>query len=220
MKKPTNNIIGGFMKDKKKLISIGIFSLTLLIIFVISLSLNGDNRESNKIVLAKNDNDGMIRIEHLKVDIKGAVKNPGVYEVEMGNRVIDLIEKAGGLLKGANTDYINLSKVLSDEMIIWIYTDSEIEKLKLGNTIIEYIEKECNCPSVSNTACINNSSSLININTADLNLLMTLSGIGESKAKAIIDYREKNSFKSIEDIMNVSGIGESAFVKIKDFITI
>lgn len=208
------------MKDKKKLISIVIFSIALTTVFIFSYIINNKNDDMQNMVLA---NTGLetSSIGLFKVDIKGAVQNPGVYEMNIGTRVIDLIEKAGGLLKDANTNFINLSKELTNEMIVWVYTDKEIEELKLSKTIIEYIEKECNCPSVDNSACINNSnSSLININTANLELLMTLSGIGESKAKLIIEYREKTPYTSIEDIMNVSGIGESGFNKIKDYITV
>lgn len=208
------------MKDKKKLISIVIFSIALTTIFIFSYIINNKNDEKQNMVLANTDLEAS-SIGLFKVDIKGAVQNPGVYEMNIGARVIDLIEKAGGLLKEANTNFINLSKELANEMIVWIYTDKEIEELKLSKNIIEYIEKECNCPSVDNSACINNTnSSLININTANLELLMTLSGIGEAKAKLIIEYREKTPYTSIEDIMNVSGIGESGFNKIKDYITV
>ena len=161
--------------------------------------------------------------EFVKVDIKGAVKKPGVYEVNNGMRVIDVIEKAGGLSKSANTEYINLAKTVTDEMTIWIYTDKEIEKFEESNIKYEYIEKDCNCPSVENSACIDSGTSdntKININTATLEELMTLSGIGEAKAKDIIEYREKTPFSSIEELKNVSGIGDSSFEKIKNNITI
>lgn len=209
------------MKDKKKFITIIIFIIVISLVFILSFMISDEEKKEEEFNIKSDKEVGEIVVDLFKVDIKGAVANPGVYEVNSGDRVIDVIEKAGGLLKNANTDYINLSKEVTNEMTIWIYTNKEIEELELGNTIIEYIEKECNCPNVNNSACINNpDSSLININTAPLQELMTLSGIGESKAKAIIEYREKTPFTSTSDIMNVSGIGESAFEKIKDYITI
>ena len=107
-------------------------------------------------------------------------------------------------------------------MVIWVYTNDEIKEFKKSNVKYEYIYKECKCPDVSTSACINDSqtSSKVNINTATLEELMTLTGIGESKAISIIEYREKTPFKTIEEIKNVSGIGDSAFDKIKDHITV
>lgn len=205
---------------KKKVLAIIIFTIVLIFTFIYSFIISNEFDEEEKIVFAKNSEQEIFS-ESFKVDIKGAIKNPGVYEMNTGDRVFDLIEKAGGLLKNSNTNFINLSKELSDEMVIWIYTDKEIEELKIGNTIIEYIEKECNCPSVNNSACINNeNNSLININKATLNELMNIPGVGESKAKLIIQYREKSPFNSIEDIKNVNGIGDSTFDKIKEYITI
>lgn len=161
---------------------------------------------------------------NVKIDIKGMVKNPGVYEVDSNSRVNDVIKIAGGLKKDANTNYINLSAKVSDEMVIWIYSNKEIKELKLEATSTKYMIQECNCPVVDNTTCLNNeinNSSLVNINIADISKLSSLEGIGESKAKAIIEYREKNGkFKTKEDIKNVNGIGESAYNKIKDYITV
>ena len=160
----------------------------------------------------------------IKIDIKGAVKNPGVYELDDNTRVIDAINVSGGLTAKADTSSINLSKVLKDEMVIVIYTKDEILKAKEENVKIEYveIEKECVCPTLPNDACISDTSKndLISINTASLELLTTLDGIGEAKAKLIIEYRKNKKFEDIKEIMNVSGIGESLYEKIKDKITI
>ena len=109
---------------------------------------------------------------------------------------------------------------------------NEIEEMKKGSTSIKYIEKECICPKLENDACIensidnvldNNSSSTngkISLNNASLDELMTLDGIGEKKAQAIIEYRKKHSFKSIEEILEVDGIGTATYEKIKDRLTI
>ena len=192
---------------------------------------------------------------NIKVEIKGMVLNPGVYELENGKRVNDLIEVSGGLLENANTNYLNLSKKLKDEMIIIVYSNDEINSFKENkNSNYENIKIECNCPDTINNACMdigdishednityeNNSEnknsnsenknldsnisdidSKISINDADEENFTKISGIGSSKAKSIIEYRKQNGkFKTIEDIMNVSGIGKSLFEKIKDYITV
>lgn len=176
------------------------------------------------------------------VDIKGEVTKPGVYEISSDSRIIDVINKAGGLTKNADTSLLNLSKKVVDEMNIKIYSKSEVKNAKESvnkePTIVEIIkevEKECVCPSV-NDLCNSNkngalideedinkdetSKKLININTATKEELMTIPDIGEVKAKSIIEYREKNKFTKIEDILNVSGIKESTYEKIKEYITI
>ena len=158
----------------------------------------------------------------IKIDIKGEVKKPGVYEVTENMNVNDAIKMAGGLKKGASTDNINLSKTLKNEMVIII---SKKLKEKIKNTI-----KNDALPSssevigeVKNSGANNiqnDSNKLISLNKGSLDELMTIPGIGEQKAKQIIEYRNSNAFTSIEDIKNVSGIGESLFEKIKDYITI
>lgn len=151
------------------------------------------------------------------VDIKGMINNPGVYEVDSNLRVNDVIELAGGLKEGADTSNINLAKLVSDEMTIIIYSTEEVlEKFKQEVCI-------CNCPYIQNDACINsnNDSNLININTAGIEELTTLTGIGDVKAEAIIKYRsEVGKFKTKEELLNVEGIGEALFEKIKDNITV
>ena len=175
--------------------------------------------------------------EKIKVDIKGEINTPGVYELNEGDRVSDAIKVSGGLTENADTTLINLSKNLKDEMVIIIYNKNEIEKLKqeltTTKTVIEYIEKECTCPDVINDACINESKEenkeeqkeekdkKISINTATQEELESIPGIGSSKAKAIIKYREEHgNFKTIEEITNVNGIGNNTFEKFKDFITL
>lgn len=154
------------------------------------------------------------------VDIKGMVANPGVYEVDGTSRVNDVINIAGGLLEDADTSLINLAKIVTDEMTIIIYSSEEVlEKYKEEVCV-------CDCPEITNDACIdntikNNDKVLVNINTATKEELTIVPGIGETKAEAIIKYREANGkFKTIEDIKSVSGIGESLFEKIKDYITV
>ena len=183
-----------------------------------------DNEEDSNTIV-KVDSSNLI-----KVDVKGKVKKPGVYEVESSYRVVDVIKKAGGLSKDADTSVTNLSKKVYDEMVIVIYSKAEVKNYESIKEVQKQNEQTCvNNEAVVDGACINSSSSKnesnissskVSINTDNIQELMTLSGIGESKAKQIISYRKSNgNFKNIEDIMNVEGIGESIFEKIKDNIT-
>lgn len=211
------------------------------IVFVGTYVYYENNRVSTssakKLMVTKNKDDENTS-KTVFVDIKGAVNAPGVYELEEGKRIIDVINLAGGLSDNANTINLNLSKKLTDEMYVVVYTKNEIAEYKKNNGNTNEIicaSNECVCPDTNNDACIsqggsknstsNNASDRIDgkvsINTAGLDELMKLSGIGESKANAIISYRQENgSFKTIEEIKNVSGIGDAVFEKIKDDITI
>lgn len=140
--------------------------------------------------------------EYLYVDIKGNVNAPGVYKMLKSDRVINVIEKASGITADADLKTVNLSKKLIDEMLIYIPSIDE------KNCIIETIEET-------------KGAQLISINSATLKDLMTLPGIGEAKARDIIKYRdEKGNFEKIEDIKNVSGIGDATFNNIKALITV
>lgn len=164
------------------------------------------------------------------VDIKGEVQTPGIYELENSSRVIDVINEAGGLTENADTTVINLSKKISDEMVIIIYSKWQVEHWKETKEQEKYLQEQCISQKeeqAKNDACIddteentNSTPSIININTATKEELMTLTGIGESKAEAIISYREKTAFTKIEDIKNVSGIGDSIYEDIKNNITV
>lgn len=211
------------------------------IVFVGTYVYYENNRVSTssakKLMVTKNKDDENTS-KTVFVDIKGAVNAPGVYELEEGKRIIDVINLAGGLSDNANTINLNLSKKLTDEMYVVVYTKNEIVEYKKNNGNTNEIicaSNECVCPDTNNDACIsqggsknstsNNASDgidgKVSINTAGLDELMKLSGIGESKANAIISYRQENgSFKTIEEIKNVSGIGDAVFEKIKDDITI
>lgn len=190
--------------------------------------------------LGEDSNENSQANNTLKVDIKGMVKKPGIYELSVGSRIEDVIQKSGGLLTDADTSIINLSKKLIDEMVIIIYSKDELKNF--SDTIKEKEKKIDSCNDLNeqlvNGACIKrkdlkdekqstneNSSSnitnLININVASVDELTSLDGIGEAKAKAIIEYRTINgNFKNIEDIKKVDGIGDTVFEKIKDNITV
>ena len=160
------------------------------------------------------------------VDIKGHVAKPGVYSFKISDnaRINDLILKSGGLLKDADTSLLNLSKKLEDEMTIVIYSKSEVENyVKEQNDLLKKLEL-CE-QKVKNNACINqpevnNDHKKININKASKEDLETIPGIGESKALNIIKYRNNTPFKTIDDIKNVEGIGDSLFESIKEYLTI
>ena len=156
-----------------------------------------------------------LTVETVIVDVKGMVANPGVYEVTSTSRVNDVIQLAGGLLDGADTSKINLAKIVSDEMTIIIYSNEEILENYKNEVCI------CNCPDITNNACIDEEEKLVNINNCTIDELMEVKGIGKVKAEAIIEYRKNNgNFNSIEDIKKVDGIGESLFEKIKIYITV
>ena len=146
------------------------------------------------------------------VDVKGEVKNPGVYFVSDGMLVIDAINLAGGLTKKACTDDINLSMKLTKEMVIYINNKS--------NFTTTTKVTELNDVKITNKASNKESTGLVNINTASKEELMSINGIGESKANSIIEYRKENKFNTIEDIKNVSGIGDKFFEQIKNYITV
>ena len=144
--------------------------------------------------------------ETVVVDVKGQVHTPGVYTLPKGSRVLDAIQRAGGILPSAEEKSLNFAAKLVDEMVIYVPVIGEAE---VPLPIAAF-------PSTSESQ-----SAHVNINTADETTLMSLSGIGPSKAKAIIAHREeKGLFKSIEDIKEVTGIGDSTFENLKDFISV
>lgn len=158
---------------------------------------NISNEINNKDERAENRHD-----EKIFVDVKGAVKHPGVFETTKDKRIKDLIEEAGGLLDDADTSTLNLSQKVKDQMVIYVLKHGEKPK------------KISDSSSSSNT-------DVININTANKEQLMKISGVGKTKAEAIIAHREKNGdFKKKEDITKVRGIGKSTFEKIKDKIEV
>lgn len=192
-----------------------IYALIVVNLFVLMTMNYSNNKRSNLI----------------GVEIKGYVNSPGVYLLDEDSLVEDLIIKAGGLSDNADISVINLARKLSNEDVVIIYSNKEIEEMRQGSTAIKYIDKECVCPIIDNSALfdevITNAEGIIidtgkiSLNSATIEELMTLPGIGESKAKLIIAYRDTNKgFKEIEEIKNVKGIGDSIYEKIKDFLTL
>lgn len=228
---------------RKNIMKITFFVVFIFIISIVVIKNNLKNNEvyasvedellyKNNVVLEEKD-DKKEEEKLYFVDIKGQVLNPGVYKIYENTRVIDVINMAGGLLDNSDTSKINLAKKVKDEMVIIIYSKEEIKKSEIKEIKIDYSFNEAlindkdiltsdNKTNISNDGNINASgeNKLVNINTCTKEELLTLSGIGESKADAIISYREeKGSFKTIEDILNVSGIGNSIYEKIKNYIT-
>ena len=159
---------------------------------------NISNETNNKDEKAEKRHD-----EKIFVDVKGAVKHPGVFETTKDKRVKDLIEEAGGLLDDADTSTLNLSQKVKDQMVIYVLKHGEKPK------------------QISDGGTSSTNGDVININTANKEQLMKISGVGKTKAEAIISYREKNGdFKKKEDITKVHGIGKATFEKIKDKIEV
>ncbi|WP_434063771.1 helix-hairpin-helix domain-containing protein [Priestia megaterium] len=142
------------------------------------------------------------------VDIKGAVQKPGVYQLPKDARVKDALAQAGGATKEADLRQLNLASKLQDEMAVYIPAAGE------------EIPTSSPVSSISSSGT-SNDQPLVNINTANTDELQTLNGIGPSKASAIISYREENGlFQTVEDLGQVSGIGEKSLEKIKAQITV
>ena len=162
----------------------------------------------------------------LVVHICGAVSAPGVYELPAGSRIIDAVEAGGGFLPEADEACCNLAEEIVDGCQIYIMTKSEscadgqTEK-KAGIQTSPDSDMQTTDRNVRSNSAPALENGLVNLNTADVAALMTLPGIGESRAKAIISYREQHgAFAKIEDIMKISGIKQAAFSKIKDKITV
>ena len=142
------------------------------------------------------------------VDVKGAVNHPGVYSLPSQSRVTDAIKRAGGLSNLADSKSVNLAQKLQDETVV--YVAQKGEKI----TVVEE-EKE------NNIATQGNSKGKINLNKADLSSLQTISGVGAKRAQDILDYRDsQGGFKTIDDLKNVSGIGEKTLEKLRQDVTI
>lgn len=196
-----------FLKNNKFLI---IFTLVLSALGYVFLYIKEEKSENILVEVEETVIEEEVKIveEKIKiyVDIAGEILNPGVYVLDEGSRVNDLIIMAGGVTKEANLSNVNLAYILSDGIKITIPN-------KKDNAVKNIIQSTIISGASGN--------GIVNINQADINELMSLPGIGESIAENIIDYRNKNgNFKNRDDIKNVSGIGESKYSKIKDKITV
>ena len=181
-------------KSPKKILKILVIVLIICLLVVGGIVLTKKDEKSGKTEEKMINNSGLEIAYDIVVEVKGEVKHPGIYTLPKDTRVQDLITVAGGLTVDADTTNINMAQKISDGMVLVV-------------------------PRIGNNT--NNSQNKVNINTASLAELCTLSGIGEATAQKIIDYRTTNGpFSSIEEIKNVSGIGDALYNKIKDHITI
>lgn len=204
-------------KNKDKII------IGLIIALAIVLGNNFVNDKSpdlldNKVSLLESEDDFNIesidenksqRSEDIKVHINGQINREGVYEVKEGDRLDDLIKQAGGLSPDADSNSLNLAMKLEDQMKIYIPNKNEILNENSTNTD-QLVSKP---DSISENG-------KININTASKEELMTLPNIGDKRAQAIIEYRDTKKFETIEEIKNVTGIGEKFYQAMQDLITV
>ncbi|HFU4561543.1 TPA: helix-hairpin-helix domain-containing protein [Streptococcus suis] len=145
----------------------------------------------------------------LVVDVKGAVAKPGLYTLEEGSRVNDAVEAAGGLTSQADPKSINLAQKLSDEAVVYVASKDENISVVASTTASSAMSQE------------EKNTSLVNLNTATEADLQTISGIGAKRATDIIAYREANGgFKSVDDLNNVSGIGDKTMESIRPYVTV
>lgn len=143
------------------------------------------------------------------VDVKGAVKNEGVYELSSGSRVTDVVKLAGGFTEDADKKSVNLAEKVTDEAVIYV--------ARVGENVAPTTTNS----QANGSAQQEESSDKINLNTATLAELQTISGIGAKRAQDIIDYRDANGgFSSVDDLANVSGIGEKTLEKLKSEVTV
>ena len=174
-----------------------------------------EENESSKIGLLENK-------KKVVVHVVGEVNSPGVVTLEEGSRIIDAINAAGGKTEDADLSKINLAYIIEDGIQIYVPSIMDTKKEESENKEIQYITDgpgEDVVVTEESQKQGEEKQIKVNINTANLEKLQTLPGIGESLAQRIIDYREQNgNFKAIDDLKNVSGIGESKFNNIKDKI--
>ena len=203
------------MRKKHKIIGLIFFLICLSFYCLFSYFSTGkeeliknEDKDMYEEIKSVDDSTKEEKKNQIVVEIKGAIKNPNVYWIDEESIVEDLINTAGGLSENADINSINRAEKLKNHQLITIPDNSNHENNNVNVNILR-----------SNKD--NLSSNLININTADEKELDSLPGVGPSRAKDIIRYREeKGEFKSIEEIKNVKGIGESSFEKLKDKITV
>jgi len=206
--------------NKNKKIFLFIFLCLILIGSGFYYLYNNNNdfiEQSNILEDVEEENKSTLESNKIIVHICGAVNNEGIVELEENARLVDAINKAGGLRGDAYTDEINLADILEDGEKIYIRTKDEYESSKIQES-----ESNSNIKiNESSSIATNDKKTKININTATQEELETLPGIGESTALKIINYRKENGkFKDIEAVKGVKGIGESKFENIKDLISI
>lgn len=243
LKEKIEKIITKIKKIDKDYVIIGVIVIAVIIFMIINLgkikefenkdndkmtnvesSINTDNDKSEENKEQKDDNskEQIVNGEGIFVHIDGYINNPGVYEIKENDRIKTLIDKAGGFKEGYSIKNINLAAKLSDGDKIYIPSVSEEKVSENNNNInINSSGKGQNVKTDRNNVSVMKNNSKININTANISELKQITGIGESTANKIIDYRENvGKFKKIEDIKEVKGIGDAKYESLKNKITI
>ena len=142
----------------------------------------------------------------ITVDVKGAVKSPGIYDLPVGSRVNDAVQKAGGLTEQADSKSLNLAQKVNDEALVYVPTKGE-----------EAASQQAGSGAASSTS----KEKKVNLNKASLEELKQVKGLGGKRAQDIIDHREANGkFKSVDELKKVSGIGAKTIEKLKDYVTV
>ena len=153
----------------------------------------------------KEEKEESLEQDLITVDVKGAVKAPGIYDLPVGSRVNDAVQKAGGLTEQADSKSINLAQKVSDEALVYVPTKGE----------------EANQQANSGASSSTNKEKKVNLNKASLEELKQVKGLGGKRAQDIIDHREANGkFKSVDELKKVSGIGAKTIEKLKDYVTV
>ena len=154
----------------------------------------------------KEEKEEPVEQDLITVDVKGAVKSPGIYDLPVGSRVNDAVQKAGGLTEQADSKSLNLAQKVSDEVLLYVPTKGE-----------EAVNQQIGSGTVSSTS----KEKKVNLNKASLEELKQVKGLGGKRAQDIIDHREANGkFKSVDELKKVSGIGAKTIEKLKDYVTV
>ena len=152
----------------------------------------------------KNQKEEVVEQDLITVDVKGAVKSPGIYDLPVGSRINDAVQKAGGLTDNADSKSINLAQRISDEALVYVPTKEEVTSQEAHS-------------NASNTK----ENKKVNLNKASLEELKQVKGLGAKRAQDIIDHRESNGkFKSVDELKKVSGIGAKTIEKLKEYVTV
>lgn len=244
LKEKIEKIITKIKKIDKDYVIIGVIVIAVIIFMIINLgkikefenkdndkmtnvesSINTENdkNEENKEQKDDNSKEQIVNGGGIFVHIDGYINNPGVYEIKENDRIKTLIDKAGGFKEGYSIKNINLAAKLSDGDKIYIPSVSEekVSENNNNNININSSGKGQNVKNDRNNVSVMKNNSKININTANISELKQITGIGESTANKIIDYRENvGKFKKIEDIKEVKGIGDAKYESLKNKITI
>ena len=154
----------------------------------------------------KEEKDESVEQDLITVDVKGAVKSPGIYDLPVGSRVNDAVQKAGGLTEQADSKSLNLAQKVSDEALVYVPTKGE---------------EAASQQTASGTASSTSKEKKVNLNKASLEEIKQVKGLGGKRAQDIIDHREANGkFKSVDELKKVSGIGAKTIEKLKDYVTV